>query len=126
MDDIIKADVTAMASELTALSDQAWVDILQWANEHDFTSLDTEQTVRMARILLCAHFGKRILAVGGSGSVGPVGPVISEAAGGVRRAYGNVGGSSGTGALSELSTTPYGLLLATILSSSGVHGPFVC
>lgn len=126
MEDIIKADVLAMATELTTLSDQAWLDILTWANEFDFSSLDTEQTVRMARILLCAHFGRRIQATGSSGALGPTGPIISEAAGGVRRTYGNVSGSSGGGALAELDTTPYGLLLATILSTSLIRVPFVC
>jgi len=119
MNPIIKADVLAIASELSVLSDQAWVDILTWVNEFDFTSLDTEQTVRMARIFLAAHLGTRAKR---AGSTGAVGPVISEAAGGVRRAYGQV---STTGTINELGSSTYGMMLTTILSMSGAHGPFV-
>ena len=117
MDDIIKADVLAIAPELSTLSDQAWVDLLAYANEFDFSSLDSEHTVRMARIFLVAHWGLRTKRA----SVGAVGPVISEAAGGVRRAY----GFSSTVNTTELSSTPYGLTLTSILSMSGAHGPFI-
>src|SRR3982750_2608932 len=91
MNDIIKADVLAVAPELSTLSDQFWLDTLVYANEFDFTSVDTEQTVRMARIFLCAHLGSRAKR---SGS-GVAGPVTSEAAGGVRRSYGLVAGAGG-------------------------------
>lgn len=116
---IIKADVLAFASELSTLSDAWWVDTLAWVNEFDFTSLDTEQTVRMARILLCAHIGSRARRA----STGAAGPVISEAAGGVRRAYGLV--STSSGGLTDLGSTSYGLTLQVILMASGAHGPFV-
>lgn len=118
MEDILKADVLAIASELSTLTDQAWVDILAYANEFDFTSLDTVQTVRMARILLAAHFGYRIKKA----ATGTTGPVISEAAGGVRRSYGF---NPSTFDSASLSTTPYGMTLNVILSMSGAHGPFV-
>jgi hypothetical protein len=118
MDNIIKADVTAVAPELaTSLTDQFWLDLLTFANEFDFTSLDTEQTVRMARIFLCAHLGARAKRSG----TGVAGPVISEAAGGVRRSYGLV--SSTGGALTDLGSTQYGQTLEFILTSSGAHGP---
>ncbi len=117
MADIIKADVLAVAPELSTLSDQYWLDVLTWANEFDFTCLDTAQTVRMARIFLVAHSGTRASRA----STGTVGPVVSEAAGGVRRAY----GFSSSTVSSELDTTMYGLTLKSILSMSGAHGPFV-
>lgn len=119
MNDIIKADVIAVAPELSTLSDQFWVDILAYANEFDFTSLDTEQTVRMARIFLIAHLGARAKR---SGS-GVAGPVISEAAGGVRRAYGML--TTNGGGLTDLGSTPYGQTLEAILTMSGAHGPFL-
>jgi hypothetical protein len=119
MDDIIKSDILAVAPELSTLTDQFWIDLLEYANEFDFTSVDTEHTVRMARIFLCAHLGARAKRSNTSAA----GPVISEAAGGVRRAYGLVASSGG--ALSELNTTPYGLTLESILRMSGAHGPFL-
>lgn len=119
MDDIIKADVLAIAPELSTLTDQAWVDLLAYANEFDFTSLDTEQTVRMARIFLCAHFGAKTRRA----ATGIVGPVISEAAGGVRRAYGFSGATSVTSG--DFGSTPYGITLLSILNMSGAHGPFL-
>lgn len=119
MDDIIRADVLAIAPELSVLTDQAWVDLLDYANEFDFTELDTEQTVRMARIFLCAHFGSRAVRSG----TGVAGPVISEAAGGVRRAYGFV--KSAGGAQGEFGSTMYGTTLLSILTMSGAHGPFL-
>jgi hypothetical protein len=119
MEDIIKADVLAIAPELSTLTDQAWLDLLTYANEFDFTSLDTEQTVRMARIFLCAHFG----AKNRRAATGIVGPVISEAAGGVRRAYGF--SATGGGLTGELGSTPYGITLLSILTMSGAHGPFL-
>lgn len=119
MEDIIKADVLAVAPELSTLTDQFWLDLLVYANEFDFTSVDTEQTVRMARIFLCAHLGARAKR----SNTAAAGPVISEAAGGVRRAYGLVTGTGGV--LSDLNTTPYGLTLESILNMSGAHGPFL-
>lgn len=119
MEDIIKSDVLAVAPKLSVLADQFWVDLLVYANGFDFTSLDTEQTVRMARIFLCAHLGERARRSG----TGIIGPVTSEAAGGVRRSYGLV--TSVGGALYELASTPYGLTLEFILMASGTHGPFL-
>lgn len=118
MADIIKADVLAIAPNLSTLTDQAWLDLLTYVNEFDFASLDTVHTVRMARIFLAAHFG----TVTKKAPVGAVGPVISEAAGGVRRAYGF---SSTSTVTTELGATPYGLTLLSILSMSGAHGPFL-
>jgi hypothetical protein len=111
--------VLAVAPELSVLSDQFWVDILSWANEFDFTELDTEQTVRMARIFLCAHYGSRAKR----SATGVTGPVVGEAAGGVRRTYGF--SSSSAGFLGELGGTMYGQTLISILSMSGAHGPFL-
>lgn len=118
MVDIVKADVLAVAPELSTLTDEFWTDLLLYVNEFDFTSLDTEQTVRMARIFLCAHLGARAKR----SSTGAAGPVISEAAGGVRRTYGSVDTSGG---LTELGATQYGLTLQSILTMSGAHGPFL-
>lgn len=119
MDDIIKSDVLAVAPELSSLEDQFWLDLLTYANEFDFTSLDTEQTVRMARIFLCAHLGARAKRSG----TGTAGPVVSEAAGGVRRSYGLI--ATAGGGLTELGSTQYGQTLQSILSMSGAHGPFL-
>lgn len=120
MEDIIKADVLAVAPELTTLTDQFWLDLLEYANEFDFTTLDTEQTVRMARIFLCAHLGARAKRSGG----GTAGPVTGEAAGGVRRSYGLI--ATAGGGLSELGSTQYGQTLASILNMSLVRAPFLC
>lgn len=119
MDNIIKADVLAIAPELSSMTDQAWLDLLTYVNEFDFTEVDTEQTVRMCRILLCAHYGSR----GIRSSTGVAGPVVGEAAGGVRRTYGLV--ATAGGSLGELGSTMYGQTLMSILSMSGTHGPFL-
>ena len=123
MEDIVKADVLAVAPELAvgsrALTDPFWVDLLIYANEFDFTSVDTDQTVRMARIFLCAHLGSRAMRSG----TGVAGPVTSEAAGGVRRSYGLIAGVGGM--IPELHSTPYGMTLEFILTTSGAHGPFL-
>ena len=119
MDDILRSDVLAVAPELSTLTDQFWVDLLDYVNEFDFTSLDTVQTVRMARIFLCAHLGSRAKRSG----TGTAGPVVGEAAGGVRRSYGLI--ATAGGGLSELGSTQYGQTLQSILSMSGAHGPFL-
>lgn len=116
---IVKADVLAFAPELSTLTDQWWLDNLGYANEFELTCYDSDQTVRLARILLCAHYGSRAKR----SSTGAAGPVVGEAAGGVRRTYGLV--ATAGGGMGELGSTPYGQTLLSILSASQAHGPFV-
>lgn len=119
MEAINKADVLSIAPELSTLSDQAWADLLEYVNEFDFTTLDTVQTVRMARIFLAAHWGTGVKRA----PKGAAGPVTGEAAGGVRRTYGLV--ATAGGGLGALGSTMYGQTLLSILSMSGAHGPFL-
>lgn len=121
MDDVTKADVTEFASELagSAVSDGAWVRILAYVNEHELQQTgETEGTAALARIYLAAHIAK----VGALGVSTAAGPVTSESAGGIRRAYANL--STAT-SLSSLKTTRYGQLYLDLLSSSLASGPFL-
>ena len=116
--DITKSDVLAFASELSTLGDWAWVHLLTYVNEIDFTGLgDSNQTVRMARIFLAAHLG----LLNQRSATGAAGPVISESAGGLRRSYSQVSSSSTI----DLNSTMYGQLYLSIIGSSLAHGPLV-
>lgn len=118
LDPITKADVTAFASELSTLSDWAWVHLLEYVNELDFTGFgDSAQTVRMARIFLAAHMG----LMNNRSTTGAAGPVISESAGGLRRSYAQVS----TSASLNLNSTMYGQLYLNVIGSSLAHGPII-
>ena len=115
---VIKADVLAFAPELSTLTDQFWVDALDYVNQVDLTSVDTDIDRRLARIYLAAHIGSTTKRAG----TGAAGPVTSESAGGIRRSYGLLATSaSGSG----LSSTRYGQLYESILSMSLAHGPLL-
>ncbi len=115
---ILKSDVIAMAPELTTLTDQAWVDILAYVNGMSEDGIDDSVTLRLAKILLAAHFG----TMSKRAFTGAAGPVTGESAGGLRRSYGLVALSSADAALGQ---TMYGMQYLGILRSSNAHGPFL-
>lgn len=117
--DISPAVIQSIAPELTTkLSDEAWADIITFANEFDLSVsvCESVSTARFAKILLAAHLGTMMARAGG-----PVGPVTSEAAGGIRRSYGFMAWTDGAG----LGLTGYGMQLITLLSMSFAMLPVV-
>lgn len=120
MTPIVKADVTAHASELeTGVSDTAWVDVLNHVNQISLRSVDSDYDRRLARIYLAAHILYKIK----TSKTGAVGPIVSESAGGVKRSYAPMIASSTTSG--SLGTTTFGQEYLDILASSQVNGPFV-
>lgn len=128
---IIRQDVVDFAPELkasargiTGVSDVAWAVILPFVNGLSSDNLDPgvgegSPIVRFARILLAAHYG----TVMKRGKTGALGPVTSEAAGGVRRSYGLISLANGNVALG---TTIYGQQYLGLLEMNGnVRGPVV-
>lgn len=123
MPKIIKQDVLEFAPELSSIRDPAWALILKFVNEMDSTGIDRcggdeGATLRMARILLAAHYG----TVSKRSKSGSAGPVTSEAAGAVRRSYGLVALASHDAALGS---TIWGQQYQGLLSMSDAHGPFL-
>lgn len=114
-DGILKADVIAIAPQLSTLSDAAWFTILAFINT--FKGLKCDPALRrMALIFLAAHLGS-ISGTSGSGASGATGPVISESAGGLKRTYAQaVATSSSTN--SSLGQTSYGMQYRTIVGFS--------
>lgn len=88
MADIIWADVTAIATELTSIDGAARVYILAYVNgpgvNPDILDGESGPMTRLARIYLAAHIGSGV-GKGASGSAG--GAVTSESAGGLSRSY---------------------------------------
>lgn len=117
---ILKADVLAIAPQLSTLSDAAWFTILAFINT--FEGLDCDPAMkRMALIFLAAHFGTMS---GSTASSGATGPVLSESAGGLKRTYAQASSSSASS--SDLGQTPYGIQYLAILKMSPcVAGPFL-
>lgn len=114
MGDIIKGDVTGFASGLSAVSDPAWVQILSYVNQYQLTSCESDVDRRLARIYLAAHLATMQLRSNTQGATGASGPLISEAAGDVRNAYGFIS-LTNRGALG---LTTWGLLYLEILEAS--------
>jgi hypothetical protein len=116
---ILRVHVLAIAPELSTLSDQAWVDILAYVNEMSAVAFDGDVSAyRMARLFMAAHIG----TTSRRAATGAVGPVLMEAAGGLRRTYGEASATTDTGSLSQ---TMYGTQYLAILRSSGAAGPFL-
>lgn len=115
---IVKSDVLAIAPELVSVHDDAWVDILNYVNNMSIKAIRDPYTFRLARIFLAAHYG----TVSKRAYTGAAGPVVSEAAGGLRRAYGLVALSSADAALGQ---TMYGMQYLGLLRSSNAAGPFL-
>lgn len=115
MTPIIQTDVTGFATGLAAVSAGAWTDILAYVNQYNLTTCDTDIDRRLARIYLAAHLATMGLSANAAGVTGASGPLISEAAGDVRNAYGFVSMSSGVGALS---LTRWGLMFLEIIEES--------
>lgn len=115
---IIKADVLAVASQLSTLSDAAWVMILAFINDMD---LSLEPSLRkLALSFLGAHLGTVSGTLGASGATGAV---ISESAGGLKRTYAQ---PTTTAAQSDLNRTTYGQqFLAFMAFSWSTRGPFL-
>lgn len=117
MADIIWADVTAMAPQLSTVDSAAQDDILAYVNEMTLPD-ETDQTTRMARILLAAHYGSTLASAPG----GMAGPVTSESAGQMRRSYGLAATPSGE---EGFGTTMYGMQYILLLKMSLAHGPIL-
>lgn len=118
---IVKADVLAMAPELSTTTDMAWADILDYANDQSADELGVAEdhiTLRMARLYLAAHFA----AVAKRARTGAAGPVVSEAAGSLRRSYGLVSSSVGD---IGFGLTQYGQMYLTLLRGTLAHTPFL-
>lgn len=114
-------DVLGTAPELSTISSLGQSTILNYVNQFDYSSLDgtTDEEIYYFRVLLAAHFGT-VSKRAGSGAAGPV---ISETAGALRRAYGMIPLSKLS--IVGLNATMYGQQALTILSVSACHGPFV-
>lgn len=120
-DTIIRADILALAPQLSTLSDAAWVLILQFVN--DFNGVTLDPTLRKLTLtLLAAHLATIAGTTGASGSVTAV---ISEAAGGLKRTYANPSAIKSQSA-AGFNRTTYGqqFLLLTSMSISS-RGPFL-
>lgn len=117
---ITKADVLAIAPQLSTLTDMAWVTILAFINT--FEGLDCDPALkRMALIFLAAHLGTMS---GSTGSSGATGPILSESAGGLKRTYAQASSSSASS--SDLGQTPYGIQYLAILKMAPcIAGPFL-
>lgn len=108
-------DVTAFASELSEVDENAQDDIVAYVNETlDPAKLGGEgsQRLRMARIYLAAHLGAMV-------DKGANGPAIMEMEGPVSRQYKAF--TSGA----TLHETAYGRRYAEILRGSLARAPFV-
>jgi hypothetical protein len=86
--DISVTDVWSVAPRLQGrLSDSIMIDIVSYVNQQPdgtaFEDTADDPTTRMARLYLAAHLAQMTY----QGASGQAGPVISEAAGGLRRAY---------------------------------------
>lgn len=124
MTPIVKQDVINAASDVaTGVSDELWVDVLNYVNQFTLSCVDSDYDRRLARIYLAAHilsYGKQAASEGSSGKAGPV---ISESVGGVRRSYGFV--ATASAALSNTQATKYGKTYDLIIGASGAAGPML-
>lgn len=124
MSAIIWADVTAIAPELSTVSDDAQDSILAHVNTAlavDIFGGESAPKTRLARIYLAAHLGSAS-RTGSSGASGAAGPVVSESAGGLSRSYANLTSASGTGGLSS---STYGQLFEALVGSTPARCPVV-
>lgn len=118
---ILKADVLAIAPQLSSLSDAAWFTILAFVNTFQLPTVN-KPLRRLALIFLAAHLGT-VAGAGGMGASGATGPVISESAGGLKRTYAQ---ATVTSSNSDLGATSYGIQYMAILKMSPeVRGPFL-
>jgi hypothetical protein len=117
---IIKADILAIASQLSTLNDAAWVTILAFVNA--FEGIDCDPSLRkLALCLLGAHLGTM---AGTTGASGATTSVIAESAGGLKRTYAQPGSTSTENA--GLDRTDYGKqFLAIMKMSISSRGPFL-
>lgn len=116
------ADVTAMAPELATVDVGAQVTILAHVNAALSVSTfggEAAPKLRLARILLAAHYGTGVA----SGGAAPAGPVVSESDGGLSRTYAQPGGGDSAG--SAWASTSYGRELAALIRSSAARLPVV-
>jgi hypothetical protein len=96
-----------------------WVGILNYVNQINLTTWDTDPDRYLARVYLAAHIGS---TTGQAGS-GAAGPVTSESAGGVRTSYGLIAMAASSPLY--LATTRYGQMYLDIISMSQCAGPFL-
>lgn len=118
MADIVWADVTGFAPELTTVSAGAQTLILAYVNDEALDSSvfggESANMYKMARIYLAAHRGTLTLRGGTAG------PVTSESAGGLSRSYGS-GMTSSTG----LESTVYGQEFLALCNASLARSPVI-
>lgn len=116
---IFKADVLALAAELSALPDAAWVMVLAFVNS--FRGLDCDLPLKkLALSFLAAHFAT---VAGFAGSSGATGPVISETVANLKRTY---AAGITTASQADLNRTGYGQqFLALMKFSPRTRGPFL-
>lgn len=114
------SDVTAHASDLSAVAAGAQTDVLAYVNEMvDPAKLggETSSRYRLARIYLAAHLGTVSLKRGAAAA----GPLISETVGEVTRMYGFSAAAAG-----DIASTGWGReYLALIRRTAASRGPLV-
>lgn len=112
-------DVIAVASELSAVDEEAQFDLLAYVNNAlavaEFGG-EGAPALKLARVYLAAHMA----TIGPASSGAAVaGPVISESAGGLSRSYALVGGvTSGS-----FDTSAYGRVFADLVRRSPARAP---
>ena len=117
--DITWEDVSAIATELAEVDEEAQDIILAYANTALNEGAFKAAAYKLARILLAAHFATMTAASGGDVTAGPV---LSETAGGLSRTYANM--SSG-GAAGGFSGSSYGDQLTYLIRTSRGRYPLV-
>lgn len=117
--DILKADVLALAPQLSTLPDGAWAMILRFLNTMEGPQCDP-QLRKLALCLLGAHIGT---ISGTTGATGATGPVIAETAGGLKVTYAEAVTTANS---SDYGLTVYGQqFLAIMKMSSTTRGPIL-
>lgn len=113
------ADVEGIAPELSDIPWSGRRCILAYVNNAlDEDAWGGEESVRLARIYLAAHYGT-ITRQGGNG---PSGPVVSESVGDLSRQY---AAASPMGTDPLMDTTPYGKSFRGLLRRSLARLPIV-
>lgn len=113
----IKADILALAPQLSTLPDAAWVFVLAFLNDFD---IDCDPSLRR---LALSFLGAHMAMVSGSFSAsGATTTVVSESAGGLKRTYAQ---PTSTSAQSDLTRTPYGQQYLALMAFSCTRGPFL-
>lgn len=103
--------VLGVAPELGCIAIDTQIAILAFVNA-ELESWPSGSRKDMASAYLAAH----LATVSARGTVGAVGPVVSESMGGISRSFGAVAADAST-----WSQSPYGLLYASMIKTSIAH-----